>query len=359
MADLMTDTYDYNSLANKYGNFHLPAVKLMVGGTDILSTQNLILTELSVVLSMTTASSAQFKIANIYNKKNRSFKSGIADKFKPGTIVEIFLGYYSSVIKVLKGFVYMLGAEFGELNQLVVTVMDVRKLMMISGTKHLLHDAKNYSDVFKTIMSAYSKLCAVQADATSDKLEAPVSQVGTDYDFVMEELVRRGKCGREFFVVADKAYLRKRPTGGSPIMQLEFGRELLELQMDYRYLDLEIEVNGYHPYEQTAFSAKAAARSGEAQVSLLSPTPVELIADPDADTQEKAKNRAAFMADSAVQNAKSGRCVTVGLPEIVPGRFIEVVKLEKMVNKKYYITEVRHRLDNSFYTTEFDIGGWC
>lgn len=355
----MTDTYDYNTLANKYGNFHLPSVRILVGGTDMVSSQNLILTELSVVLSMTTASSVQFKISNIYNKKNRSFKSGIVDKFKPGTIVEIALGYYSSVNKILKGFVYMLGAEFGELNQLVVTVMDVRKLMMISGTKHLLHDGKNYSDIFKTIMSGYSKLCSVQADATSDKLEAPVSQVGTDYDFVMEQLVRRGKSGREFFVVADKAYLRKRPSGGSAIMQLEYGRELLELQMDYHYLDLNIEVNGYDPYEQAAFSAKAAAKSGEAQASILSPAPVELIADPDADTQEKAKNRADAIAAATVEGAKSGRCVTVGLPEIVPGRFIEVVKLEKLVNKKYYITEVRHRLDNSFFSTEFDMGGWC
>ncbi len=355
----MTDTYEYSNLANKYGNFHLPAVKILVGGTDVLASTDLILEEMSITLSMTTASSVQFKLGGIYDKKSRSFKSGVADKFKPGTIVEIGLGYYSSLLNIFKGFVYMLGAEFEEKELLVVTLMDVRKLMMIAGKKHLLHDVKNYSDIFKTIMSQYSKLCSVKVDATDDKLEAPVSQVGTDYDFVMEELIRKGKSSREFFVVYDKAYFRERPEKGTPVMKLEFGRELLELAMDYSYMDLSVVVEGYNAYEQKTYTAKAAAKSSEPQSSILSPAPVRHIADPDADSQEKAKTRAAYIAKSAVENAKSGRIVTVGLPEIVPGRFIEVVKLEKMVNKKYYITEVCHHLDASFFTTEIEIGGWC
>lgn len=355
----MTDTYEYSNLANKYGNFHLPAVKILVGGADVLTSMNLLLEEISVTLSMTTASSVSFKIGGIYDKKNRSFKSGVADKFKPGTIVEIALGYYSSFVNIFKGFVYMLGAEFGAKELLVVTLMDVRKLMMISGKKHLLHNVKNYSDIFKTIMSNYARLCSVKMDATDDKLEVPVSQVGTDFDFVVDELVRKGKSNREFFVVYDKAYFRERPDSGAPLMKLEFGRELMELSMDYSYLDLNVVVEGFNAYEQKNFTAKAAAKSSEPQSSILSPAPCRHIADPDADSQEKVKKRASYMARSAVEDVKSGRLITIGLPEIVPGRFIEVVKLEKMVNKKYYISEVRHHLDTSFFTTEIEIGGWC
>lgn len=359
MADLMSDTYEYSSLANKYGNFYLPAVKIYINGTDILAAQKLFLEEISVVLPLDSAGSAQFKIGNIYDPPSRSFKSGIADKFKPGTIVEIALGYYSSTTKIMKGFVYMLGAEFGSKNLLVVTVMDVRKLMMIGGSRHVLHNAKNYSDIFKTIMSAYSKLCTPKVTATDDKLEAPVSQTGTDYDFIMEELVKKGKSGREFFVLGENAYFRERPKSAPAVLKAEFGRELLELEMDYSYLDMEIQVMGYNSYEQASYIGKSKVKSAEPQASLLTPTPVFAYSDPDADNQEKAARRAGALADLADRQSKNGRLTMIGLPEIVPGRYVEVVKLEKMVNRKYYITEVRHRIGGAFFVTECDIGGFA
>lgn len=358
MADLMKDTYDYQSLANKYGNFRRPAVKIFINGTDILTSQKLFLEEISVVLSLESAGSAQFKIDNIYDVESRSFKSGIVDKFKPGTIVEIAIGYFSSTTKIMKGFVYMLGAEFGRKNLLVVTVMDVRKLMMIGGSHHVLHSVKNYSDIFKNIMSSYSKLCSPEVSATDDKLEAPVSQTGTDYDFVMEELVKKGKSDREFFVVGDKAYFREQPKSGTPLLSMEYGRELLELQMDYSYLDMEIQVIGYNSYEQMTYTGKSQAKSGESQASLISPSPVWVYTDPDADNQEKAAKRAKAISRNRVDKSRHGRLTTVGIPEIVPGRFLEVVKLEKMVNRKYYISQVRHKIGDSFYATDCEIGGW-
>lgn len=356
MTDLMKDSYSYDDLANKYGNFRLPAAKIFLNGTDIISSMGLCLNEISVVLSASSASSARFKIGDIYDREKRSFDSQVVDKFKPGTIVEIGLGYYSSILKIMKGFVYMLGADFGEKSFLVVTVMDVRKLMMISGTKQLLHDVKNYSDAFKTVMSPYSKLCTVKTETTDDKLTKPVSQIGTDYDFVEKELI--GRSNREFLVVGDTAYFRERPKTGSPVIQAEYGRELLKLEMDYSYLDLKIEVIGYHQYEQAVYTGKASVKSSEAQSSLISPAPVYTVTDPDADSQEKAAGRAGYLADKEKDSSKYGKGITIGLPELVPGRYLEIVKLEKMVNKKYYINEVTHRMGDGFYTTEFEAGGW-
>lgn len=359
MADLMTETYTYKDLVNQYGNFHLPAVKIYVNGTELLSSMGLLLEEIEVVLSLDSASSVQFKLGNVYDVQSRSFRSGLKDKFKPGTIVEVALGYYSSTIKIFKGFVYMLGCEFGEKAMLAVTAMDVRKLMMISGSRHVLHNVKNYSDAFKTIMADYGALCSVQVTATDDKLEIPVSQVSSDYDFVMEELVATGKSSREFFVVADKAYFRERPGSQAPLMQLEYGRELLSLEMDYAYLDLEIQVVGFNAGEQTAYTGTARAKSKEPQSSLISPAPVRMVTDPDADNQDKVSRRAGSLADMETERVKRGKLTTVGLPEIVPGRFIEVVKTEAMVNRKYYISEVRHHVGEGIFTTEIDIGGWC
>lgn len=356
MGNLMTDTYTYEDLANTYGNFYLPAVKVFINETDVIRSMSLALEDISIVLSLSAASSTVLKFGNVYDKESRSFLSGLTDKFKPGTIVEIAIGYYSAVQTVMKGFVYLTGAEFGEKISFVVTVMDVKKLMMISGVKHLMHDAANYSDVFETVMASYSGLCTAETKATSDELEKPISQTSTDYNLIVDELV--GKSSREFLVVAGKAYFRERPKTGSAILQLEFGRELLRLEMDYSYLDVSVQVTGYNRFEQTVYTGTAAAASAESQTTLITPSPAATLSDPDADSQEKVTLRAEYLAEQEIENAKYGKGITIGLPELVPGRFVEVVGLEEMANRKYYMKEVRHTIREGYFTTEFDIGGW-
>lgn len=359
MADLLTGTYTYSELQNKYGNFKIPAVKVKIDGTEIFTSMGLGLYEMNITLSLKAANCAEIKIMGAYDLVKRSFNSSLKSKVKLGSIVEISIGYASSFLNIFKGFVYMAGAEFGEHNLFVLTCMDVRKLMMASGIRHMMYDAKNYSDVFKTLMSSYSKVCTPKITATRDELEKPVSQITNDYEFIMNELVKKGKTDREFFVLGDKAYFREKPKKGSPIMKMEMNRELMSLKIDAAYLDLEVQVAGYNQYEQKKITGKAKVKSDYAQTSLISKTPALTITDPDADSQEKANNRAKALAETEAAKTQTGNAVCIGLPEIVPGRFIEVVKVEGMVNKKYYISEVRHRIDAGFFMTDFDIGGWA
>lgn len=358
MAGLMTDVYTYDALANKYGNFHVPAIRLYINGKEVAQDMSLNVLSAEISLSLSAASMAVIRMDAHYNREKRSFDSGIKSKFKLGTIVEVGIGYGSEVKKVLKGFVAFLGAEFLEYPCLVITIMDVRRLMMQSGVHHVLHDVKNYSDAVKKILGDYSKLCKAEIDPTKDNLEVPLSQNSTDYDFIARELTASGRTGREFFVLADTAYFRKPRKETRPIMKLEYGRELLQFQMESSYNNLKIEVSGYNQMEQKIITADAVVKAKESQSSLTSAVPVSCISDPEADTQEKAKIRAKALADAQLIAGQRGKGICIGLPEIVPGRFIEVVKLEEMVNKKYYVTGVHHNFDEKFFMTEFEIGGW-
>ena len=73
-----------------------------------------------------------------------------------------------------------------------------------------LHNAKNYSDIFKTIMSAYSRLCTPKVSATNDKLEAPVSQTEQTTILLWMSWLKKEKRP-EFFVLGENAYFRERP----------------------------------------------------------------------------------------------------------------------------------------------------
>ena len=358
MADLMTGATDSASLENKYGNYIVPAVKIKSSGSDLVSTLDLTVSEIQITLSLEAAGMVVIKLGDVYDVEKHEFSSKVKNAFKLGTVIEVEIGYLSDTTKVFKGYVAGLGCEFAEMPSLVVKLMDVRKLMMTSGVRRQLYEEKNYSDIFKKVMSAYSKLCSVECDATSDNLTAPVSQSSSDYDFVTNELIAGVRSDREFFVLADKAYFRTPQKNKTPIMKAELGNELLNFSMMSDYLDTEINYVGYDHVNCRSISAKVKAKTSDSFSPVLTPTPSQFFFDPDADTEAKVKLRA----QAAARNEKMSVCFAsgemIGLPEIVPGRFLEIKALDKMADKKYYITEVRHSISEDRFTTLFEAKGW-
>jgi hypothetical protein len=205
-------------------------------------------------------------------------------------------------------------------------------------------------------MADYSAVCSVSVDATNDQLESPVSQMSNDYDFVTKELIKKGRVNREFVILAGKAYFRKPCKVTIPIMTVRYGRELTELSVTHNYKDLKIEVIGVDD-KQTVVKGQASVKGNISQKKVVASTPVFTIADPHADTKDKAKTKAEAIAQQEKEKCCIGRASTIGLPEIVPGRYIEVESLDSMLNKKYYITEVTHLYTRESYTTQFEIGG--
>ena len=358
MVDLMSATTDSAELENKYGNYMVPALKIKSSGSDLVSTLDLSVLEMSVTLSIESAGMVIIKIGDCYDVKSHSFTSKIKSAFKLGTILTVEIGYLSATLPVFKGYVAGLGAEFGDVPMLVVKLMDVRKLMMTSGVKRQLYEDKNYSDIFKKVIGTYSKLCTVVCDATSDNLTAPVSQSTNDYQFVRNELIGKGKSDREFFVLLDKAYFREPAKNKTPIMSVELGKELLRFQMMADYLDTEINVIGYDPLNCKDILSKVKAKTPEKYSPVLTPTPAQFFIDADADSEAKARIRAQTLARAEQDQSCYAEGELVGLPEIVPGRYLQVKDLEEMADKKYYISEVTHYFRDASLSTSFVTKGW-
>lgn len=355
----MTGTYTFKALASKYGNFCAPLIKIKMNGTDLVSNLKLSVVSIKVTLSIDAANMVLFKLGGLYDQESHSFDKKIKSYFTLGSIMEVEIGYLSYTCKIFKGFVAMLGAEFDQTPFLVVTLMDVRRLMMLSGSQYMLHDVVNYSDAFKTIMNKYSKLCSPEIDATDDSLEKPLSQTQNDYLFVTRELIKNGKADREFFVLGNKVYFRQPRKVKQPVMTLQYGRELLALTVDEEYQDLKVEVIGYDAQAQKVVSGSAAVKSNKNKKKLFSSTQTYTVADPTVNTQKKANEKAKIIAQAKGWKARSGRGVTIGLPELVPGRFVKVEALEKDYgDHTYYMESVVHEIDGEKFQTTFEIGGW-
>lgn len=356
MADLMNDVTNYNDLAGKYANFIAPTVKIMVNGKDAVKSQGLIVYELEVNLSDDMAGSVTFKLADLFDEKAHSFSGEVKSAFKPGTIVEIEMGYLSTTECIFKGYVEMIGAEIGRDNFLKVVLMDAKRLMMSSGRKNVLYEAENYSEIFARIMGAYSSVCSTEIDNTSDGLKTPVSQTGTDYDFIMKDLIYKGRVNREFIILAGKAYFREPGKSDNPIMKVSYGRELKFLSIFHCYQEMSVNVMGVDSRQEIVKGSES-IKGTLSQGSVMSEAPVHTIADPLLDSSDKAQVKAKAVAGQEKKKGCLGYGITIGIPEIVPGRYLEVENSDEMINKKYYLTQVRHHYTRQNYTTEFEIGG--
>lgn len=358
--DLMTGSYDYEVLKKKYKNFTVPAAKLKIGGSEILSMKGVLLEKIQVHLSLQTAGSAEIILSSLYDYKNRSFDSSVKSKTVLGKQVEVELGYGSTTTMIFKGFLASVRMEFDVDDGITYHIMalDARRLMMSDNSHAVVYDVKNYSDAVKTVLKRYSKLCTAKVDATSDSLTIPVCQRGSDYDFIVKDLIGSGKADREFFIVADKVYFRKPKSSSAPVLSLGIASGLKRFYREAFYLNQKIQVIGYQTDSKKEIKGEATAKASGSQVNALGETGVTVRISPECDTAEKAKKKASALAGDLKDKSQDAGGTCIGLPELVPGRYLKIEKVDNLVNHKYYLKTVVHQFSEDGFTTSFEAGGW-
>ena len=70
----------------------------------------------------------------------------------------------------------------------------------------------------------------------------------------------------------------------------------------------------------------------------------------------EAKARAKARMDAVADQFGELECECVGIPELAPGRFVQLEKLSSQANRKYYVRYVRHVIDENGYRTYFKAG---
>ncbi len=360
MADLMTSTWEYSSLESQYKNFRVPAVSFTVGGTDLIK-KGVSLKSVEAVLNLEGASSVNVVFNGGYDVKNGSFNSTLKSAAVLGKTVELSLGYQSSLKTIFKGYLSNVritaSADEGYLMEFVA--LDARRLMMTDNNHAREYKIKNYSDAVAEVLKRYAKLCSAKVDATSENLKNGLLwQRGSDYDFITKELIGSGRTDREFFVSVDKVYFRKPRSVSSPVITLKPGGGLISVVRDAEYINRTIEILGFDPASGKSVSGKSAAKTKENMSDPVGGAGEWYISDPACSSASQAGNWAKALADSALTKCQKAEISCVGLPEIIPGRFIKIERVDSLVNKKYYITRVTHRCSEAGFFTDIETEGW-
>jgi len=356
--------YTYADLKEKYGQFVAPDCEIKIGGTSHKE-KKMSISSLEVELSAGyEAGGCVFKISNGYDPKKGAFETGWLDTILvPGKDISVDMGYIKKST-VFCGIISSVTNQFDEENgaNIIVSCMDAKGAMM-AGKQRVFGGEKKLTDIVKAILTEYKSTKAIKTvtvDTLTDLKRQIFQNSQTDYDFLVA--VAR-KLGYEFFISKDEVLFVKPRKIKDPIIIFTWGENIISFS---REIDLteqlkEVKVIGNDEKEKKEIVGKASTitKTGKKTASdtyALVKKRVETIYDPSVRTLEEANTLAKSILEEYSMQYVSGYGKCVGIPELIPGRFVKMDRFDKSINGSYYIKKVTHLLDEDGYITKFEVG---
>lgn len=345
-----------SSLAAKYKDFMVPALKVKVGGFDVIGASEYAVESVEVTLSQSAASAAVLKLTHVYDLESRSFNDDVSSDFILGELVDIEMGYGSSLTSMFYGYVDEIIYELSDNPTVRVTAVDVRKMMMGSKKSNISHQVKSYSDAFDEVVKKYKPAYKTKDVDATEKLEGDcIIQNGSDYDFIKEELCRKGN--RDFFVHAGKLYFKDISAELFSTVEMEWGQDFLSFQRRASFQDAIIRILGQDADKKEEVTAEVKVKADDTQKSLVQNETTQM--DAAVEDNSDAKKIAEHKADEMKKQARQASGVCIGVPEIQPGGRVKIKKGDsKLIDGTYDVMEVKHTFSSDGYKTSFEVGGW-
>ena len=398
----------FEKLKKEYSNFTNPVVLVEVEGNPLnKSKAKLYVGNIEIEnTSGFEASIASFVIYGCYNRQNCAFEFKSIKKFVAiGSQVSISVGYGSVAKEVFCGFISQVNFFFQEEENpgVRVTCMDVKGIMMANCYSKQM-TAMSYSDAVNEIFSSelYSGMKErgvikkLSITDTPDKQSlgggamgglsdaggvgglagaagggASVPGVGgasvpglggssgqatdktvemvaeSDYEFVVKAAK---KYNYEFFVSSGIVYFRKAKNYAQVLMEVSPATGMKNVDVEYNVTGLvgEVEVRSTDvgKAEQIKNSVKLNNKLSKGKyASKLVKESSKVYIDPTADSKAEAGYRAEYLAEDVAFRFGTMEAEFIGIPDLVPGRYIKLVDMGDPVNNLFYITSVRHTMN--------------
>lgn len=355
--DLMSGSYSYAQLVKKYKNFLGPAFRVYIKGNEITQSGKILIQDIHISLSYDSANTCSFTVANAYDRTKSRFDPDIFDKLGVGQKVEVSIGYGSALTLVFVGFIVDMQVEYSTSPTLSVTMMDLRKLMMESSRIRQL-TVKSPSEAVKKVLEPYRKLYSslrIQPDTAEPKPFHLKQDKESDYDFIMRMCKEMGK---DFFVLGEDVYYQEKNKNPKPIMTLTWmGGGMISFSSNLQYQAKKFLVIGREPDSRKEIYVEKKYQSEFVKKLPITSLPPTVYASPFIDSRQKAEEWIEDAIRKEKAEAIDAALSCIGLPELVPGRFVRCDRLGPPLNRSYHIKRVEHTLDSGGFITRLNLGG--
>lgn len=365
-------------LEGKYGDFYVPAFKVLVDGQDLVAQLFLEITTVQVDNTLKGADRFSFTVNSAFNAQTRQFAPPedfsrsqtrkvdyFDDLFRFGSAVEIHFGYqdYRSLTLVHRGLITSVQTSFPAtgLPQINVSGYDL-SYPMTKGKRSRNWDKKKDSEVVALIANEYG-LTPVTVDTQVVLAKIEQSQE-SDFQF-LEKLAERN--GYEFYTFDKQLIFRPPANNLDAVVTLEWGKGLVSFSPEINIAEQisKVEVRGWDVANKKEIVGKAQAgdepgrdanrRSGAEVIKTICKDAGELKIRIPVYSEDEAKHYAEAILKKRAEQLVQGSGEAIGVPDLLADTNIELLGLGTKFSRTYYVEQSTHTISSSGYRTTFKV----
>lgn len=397
--DLLTAVFQADKLSGTYQQYAVPSAKVYIGkpAQELVQAAGVQIESIRVSLNLDAAASAELSVTNIWDDQKNAVKEGVKSQLVCGAMIRIELGYGSELTDVFHGFIYETGMQFSDMPSMQVTVMDVKRLMADNSEIDRVWEEQTLSSLFSTLMGRYEAFGLSISTEQKDSIIKSFIQRGSDLNLV-RKLCREQSL--RFVVYGEKAKLVSKSEEAS-VLTLSWGKNLISFSKNNNFVNTEIVVRG--TLEKPAQKNSSDVPGGESQgatsgspgnaggssstgggtgggqaeesgqkndviekrESVLSDgaagtgiaKSIKVIEMTNVKGEDEVTSRLDDEVESLKESMDSGRGSCIGMPVLIPGRYLSIGGIDQSVDGDYYIKAVSHTFGSDGFTTDFTLGG--
>lgn len=364
-------SYKIKDLEQKYSAFISPTFKIKVGNFKLDSTK---VPVSHLQIQQTTenrAGACQFTVESMYDYETGEWSDGFLDKVDVGQKVEVEIGYAESQRRVFLGYVdkYQISYTAQSAPQLNISALDGLGVLM-SDKEKLDFGKQTTTDVVNTLLT-YCKNAGLAESSSVDTLPTFEGQFVKEKACSSYEFLCRiaEMCFMNFCIIDGELVFRNLMKNTTTLVELTMGENLIEFTKSIGLSQRTVssvtvistgtadkkEVRGKAdtPSRYGGGSGETGAEKWKAIKGVNKDVVMNFLKSVD-ECKLIAQNILDSMSLGFVQG--SGRCL--GLPELMPGRYIKLSGLDKETNGSYFVTSVTHTFSGEGFFSEFEVKGF-
>lgn len=343
----------FSEFQEKYNNFMIPSYEISIDGKRIIE-KDFSITNIRINLSVNRkAGMANFSVSNCYSSLEKGFSSKVKSTLKLGSIVKISFGYSNKNKELFSGYIDSISYEFDDIPKINVNCLDVMVLLMKNKVEERKLPDKSPEEVIKDIFNKYSKFISSSKIDTLQSINKQIVQNEDDYKFV-KKIAKENNC--DFFSVGEKVYVYNLKKRKKVAATLSYGKNVMHFSREFQLKKVKVTAYGKNDDSNETISGSYIYETdypyvnGGEEVSEK-----KVIRSPRIDNIDKAKKIALNEAKELIDSGYSSNIECIGLPELIPGRYVELKDFDKDIDGTFYITEADHNFSPGNYTVSLNI----
>lgn len=358
-------SYTFDELERKYDNFFAPAFEIKVGN-QTFSSSTVPIYALEVDLNADgNASGCSFQIGGQYDWENSQWKTELKKALKLGVKLSVQAGYVKKK-EIFYGYIDDYTLEYQQNAPPVVSVSGIDGLgYLMSLRDKLAAGQKKPAAVVrellgKCVSAGFAKKVTV---GSLNGFSTPiVKESKVDAWKFLKKLAER--YGMSLIALDGELIFDDLLTNTKPILTLTAGVGLhsFSKRVSLAHQIGQYEVRGRdanHKQIRAVVTSVTVGGSGKSAVQLVSGLKQVIQREENeyVRTVEECKRLAQNRMNHIALQMVVGNGTCVGIPELIPGRYLEIDGLDSGTSGLYFVSSVKHSFHDGGYVTSFAVKG--